>query len=225
MLLKEKRLSSEPVIRIQNPTPRISSPRCGSPQLTEESKLLQDPVASPVPMIDGEYLWAARFSDGKTHISFEIARRWDFSNEIKGLVDDFIREPINWWPLSPRRHSVSQGYVYVRWKCRCGRRISSIIPKERMYQYHMYQWLRSHSGSSSSSNNRSSPASTALAPAQPIANPVNSNAVTNGTLGDTTPSSTAVSPGAICSLKIGKSSVLRRVTMTKQYSGVSEPNT
>lgn len=88
-------VSSEPVIRIQNPTPRISSPRCGSPQLTEESKLLQDPVASPVPMIDGEYLWAARFSDGKTHISFEIARRWDFSNEIKGLVEDFIREPIN----------------------------------------------------------------------------------------------------------------------------------
>lgn len=110
-------VSSEPVIRIQNPTPQSFSPRCGSPQPTEEPKSPQGLVASPVSMINGEYLLAARFSDGKTHISFEIARRWDLSNEIKGLVEDFIREPINWWPLSPRRYSVPQGYVYVRWRC------------------------------------------------------------------------------------------------------------
>jgi hypothetical protein len=64
----------------------------------------------------------------------------------------------------------------------------------------MYQWLRTHSGASSSSNNRSSPASKAPAPAQPIANPVNPNAVTNEALGNPTSSSIAVCPGATCSL-------------------------
>lgn len=62
------------------------------------------------------------FANGKTEISFESENAWAFSNEVKAWVEDFtdIDAQINWWPLSPRRKCLGQGFARVNWKCVSG---------------------------------------------------------------------------------------------------------
>ena len=61
--------------------------------------------------------WPALFADGKTDIHFDDEDTWSFSNEIKGLIEDFIAAPVDWWPLSARRRPLQDGFSRVRWKC------------------------------------------------------------------------------------------------------------
>lgn len=65
-------------------------------------------------LTEGSYIdiWAAIFADGKTDISFESCLRnpWSLTNEAKRLIEYFVREPINWWPLSPRRNPLLDGF-------------------------------------------------------------------------------------------------------------------
>lgn len=74
----------------------------------------------PTPAEEGKYLWATIFADGKTDISFENEHPWSLPNEAKGWIEDFIDTPINWWPISPRRRSLPEGFTRVNWRCVSG---------------------------------------------------------------------------------------------------------
>lgn len=74
----------------------------------------------PTPAEEGKYLWATIFADGKTDISFGNEHSWSLPNEAKGWIEDFIDAPINWWPISPRRRSLPEGFTRVNWRCVSG---------------------------------------------------------------------------------------------------------
>ena len=61
--------------------------------------------------------WPTLFADGKTEIRFDDGDTWSFSNEIKGLIEDFIGAPVDWWPLNARRRPLQDGFSRVTWKC------------------------------------------------------------------------------------------------------------
>jgi hypothetical protein len=64
------------------------------------------------------------FFVGMTDIHFENEDAWTLSNKIKGLIEDFIEAPLIWWPLSPRRKPLQDGFSRVSWKC-----VSGIFPE------------------------------------------------------------------------------------------------
>lgn len=64
--------------------------------------------------------WPALFADGKTNIRFDNGDVWSFCNQVKGSIEDFIGVPVSWWPLSPRRKALPEGFSRVRWICVCG---------------------------------------------------------------------------------------------------------
>ena len=77
------------------------------------------PVVSPVVAAPQDCVdkWPALFADGKTDIHFDNGNLWSFSNEVKGLIENFIGAPVNWRPLSARRKPLPNGFSRVRWKC------------------------------------------------------------------------------------------------------------
>lgn len=76
-----------------------------------------DSVIPPGPTVDRNYSWPVKFANGKTDISFLIGSHWSLLNEAKGWVEGFVKEPVNWWPLAPRRYPLPEGCVWVNWKC------------------------------------------------------------------------------------------------------------
>lgn len=56
------------------------------------------------------------FADGRSSIRFDN-EVWSFSNQIKGLIEDFIGVPIYWWPLSARRVPLPHGFSRAMWTC------------------------------------------------------------------------------------------------------------
>lgn len=63
-----------------------------------------------------DHSWPIRFARGKTNIVFPFQCRPTAANTAKAWIEHVIREPINWWPLSPRRHPKPQDSVWVEWQ-------------------------------------------------------------------------------------------------------------
>lgn len=61
--------------------------------------------------------WPMQFSRGKTDINFEVEDCWSIANEAKGWIETLVHEPINWWPLCPRRLPLPKQSVRVNWEC------------------------------------------------------------------------------------------------------------
>lgn len=89
----------------------------GSALNPQTCTLTGDLIVSPVTTTDRSHSWPMRFVRGKTDINFPFRSRWTLANEIKGLVEGLAQEPINWWPLSPRRYPLPKDGVWVTWKC------------------------------------------------------------------------------------------------------------
>lgn len=89
----------------------------GSALNPQTCTLTGDLIVSPITTTDRSHSWPMRFVRGKTDINFPFRSRWTLANEIKGLVEELVQEPINWWPLSPRRYPLPNDGVWVTWKC------------------------------------------------------------------------------------------------------------
>lgn len=89
----------------------------GSAFNSQTSTLTGDPTVSPVTTTDRTHSWPMRFVRGKTDINFPFRSRWTLANDIKGFIERLVQEPINWWPLSPRRYPLPKDRVWVTWKC------------------------------------------------------------------------------------------------------------
>lgn len=83
----------------------------------QTTALPREPIVSPVITTDQSHSWPIRFMRGKTDINFPFRSRWSLANEVKRLIEELVQEPINWWPLSPRRYPLPQDRVWVTWKC------------------------------------------------------------------------------------------------------------
>lgn len=72
------------------------------------------PICDPVPTTSDDR-WRIEFSAGKTDITFSPYYRSTIVNDAKGWIEQFLHEPINWWPLSPRVTPPPEGFVLVHW--------------------------------------------------------------------------------------------------------------
>lgn len=64
-----------------------------------------------------DHSWPIRFAKGKSNIVFPFQYRLTAANTAKAWIEHVVREPINWWPLSPRRHPLPEDSVWVEWQC------------------------------------------------------------------------------------------------------------
>ena len=76
-------------------------------------------LVNPVAVISQNCVdeWPTRFADGKTEIRFDSADVGSFSNQIKGMIEDYFGAPVDWWPLSARERPLPNGFTRVRWTC------------------------------------------------------------------------------------------------------------
>lgn len=70
-----------------------------------------------VPAVVMDHSWAIRFSRGKSNIVFPFQYRPTVANTAKAWIEHVVREPIAWWPLSPRREPLPEDSVRVEWQC------------------------------------------------------------------------------------------------------------
>lgn len=106
---------------------RIPHPPPIRPIYGSESQAVDDnrnKTGVPVETVPGfgtfvltDHSWPIQFSRGKTNILFPFQCRPTAANTVKAWIEDVVREPINWWPLSPRRHPLPEGCVWVEWQC------------------------------------------------------------------------------------------------------------
>lgn len=102
-------------------TTTVNSPEATDPPVVSPIKPAirspHDPAAS---LTEGhDHSWAIWFQSGKTDINFPATSQYSFADYVKGWIEDLIYEPINWWPLAPRRYPLPDNHVLVDWTCVC----------------------------------------------------------------------------------------------------------
>lgn len=108
------------VAQEQGPSSHIPSPK----GMDRTSLIVVSETAEPeqtsqflVQAVVMDHSWPIRFSGGKTNITFPFQCRPTVANTAKAWIEGVVREPINWWPLSPRRHPLPEDSVWVEWQC------------------------------------------------------------------------------------------------------------
>jgi hypothetical protein len=60
----------------------------------------------------------------RDHIKFDTSEKSPLLNRAKGWLEDITGLEWDWWPLTPRMRTLSQGETRVYWRCVCVRRSS-----------------------------------------------------------------------------------------------------